>query len=464
MGTGSAGTYGYTRTVNGVQFFFPYAGFKGVDIGLNSLVASWQYVGQKGDYQSSMYCTDADAVNNGEINQYMHRARVYISKVNSWTETNVGTYNGNLHIDFANRRTAAPVRCVKDGKIGSITATLTPSEKTLVANALISLQYKAHSYGSAIESVVVQATYTDTSGELHTRAIRELELVGEYIVEGSVSYRVPSDCNENGVLFHLVVRNEHGLMYTEEVALLSTNITAEFNRWEDSMRGDINSTSRDFVIAGEQIRYYVNISANADPTSVLINGITATRSGSFAGDNVSNTTWYITWSQTTKGVYPMTVSATIDAKSITEEVGTISVYGLKVGSRTTTIDKSGETFYVLQNDNYNTTYLTSTGTNLTASMTLQGYYNLFSFEDEKIRSVARGTYLSGTNGTVSFNASGSDYQTSINGQNIRIYVQTSNGWWNQTYYLRQTGNTTVSMQTNNNNNNWRLLPVEYDRP
>ena len=464
MGSGSAGTYGYTRTVNGVQFFFPYAGFKGVDIGLNSLVASWQYVGQKGDYQSSMYCTDADAVNNGEINQYMHRARVYISKVNSWTETNVGTYNGNLHIDFANRRTAAPVRCVKDEKIGSITATLTPSEKTLVANALISLQYKAHSYGSAIESVVVQATYTDTSGELHTRAIRELELVGEYIVEGSVSYRVPSDCNENGVLFHLVVRNEHGLMYTEEVALLSTNITAEFNRWEDSMRGDINSTSRDFVIAGEQIRYYVNISANADPTSVLINGITATRSGSFAGDNVSNTTWYITWSQTTKGIYPMTVSATVDAKSITEEVGTISVYGLKVGSRTTTIDKSGETLYVLQNDSYNTTYLTSTGTNLTASMTLQGYYNLFSFEGEMIRSVARGTYWSGTNGSVSFNATGSNYQTSVNGQNIRIYAQTSNGWWNQTYYLRQTGNTTVSMQTNNNNNNWRLLPVEYDIP
>ena len=464
MGSGSVGTYGYTRTVNGVPFFFPYAGFKGVDVGLNSLVCSWKYVGQKGDYQSSMYCNDANAENNGGINQYMHRARVYISKESSWSETNVGSYSGNLHIDYANRRTAAPVRCVRDEKIGSITATLTPSVKTLEANKMISLSYSAHSYGSAIEQIIIRATYTDTSGELHTRDFREIEHIGAYEIDGTVSYITPSDCNDNGVMFHLIVRNEHGLMYTDEVALLRTNIAVEFNRWEDSVRGDINSTSREFVIAGEQIRYYVNISANSDPTTVLINGISATRSGSFAGDNVSNTTWYITWSQSAKGTYPMTVTATVAAKSVTAEVGTVTVYGLKVGSRTTSIDKSGEPLYVLQNDNYNTTYLTSTGTNLTASMTLQGYYNLFTFEGEKIRSVARGTYLSGTNGTVSFNATGSNYQTTTNGQNIRIYAQVSNGWWNQTYYLRQTGNTTVSMQTNNNNNNWRLLPVEYDKP
>ena len=464
MGSGSVGTYGYTRTIDGVSFFFPYAGFKGVDVGLNSLVCAWKYVGQKGDYQSSMYCNDADAQNNGGISHYMHRARVYISKESSWNETNVGSYNGNLHIDFANRRTAAPVRCVKDEKIGSITATLTPSEKTLVPNTTITLQYKAHSYGSAIESVVVRATYTDTSGERHIRDFREIEHIGEHEIEGVVSYRTPSDCDENGVLFHLVVRNEHGLLYTDEVALLSTNVTVEFNRWEDTVRGDITSASQGFVIAGEQIRYYVNISASADPTSVMINGMTATRSGSFAGTNVSNTTWYITWSQSTKGVYPMSVTATVDAKSVTAELGSISVYGLKVGSTTTDINKNGETLYVLQNDNYSTTYLTSTSANLAASMTMQGYYNLFTFEGETIRSVAKGTYLSGTNGSVSFSTTGTNYQTSVSGQTIRIYAQTSNGWWNQTYYLRQTGNTSVSMQTNTNNHNWRVSVVSYDKP
>ena len=160
----------------------------------------------------------------------------------------------------------------------------------------------------------------------------------------------------------------------------------------------------------------------------------------------------------------MSVTATVGDKSVTTPLGEITVYGLIVGSRTTTIDKSGATLYVLQNANFNSTYLTSTGTSLTASMTLQGYYNLFTFEGDKIRSVARGTYWSGTNGSVSFNATGADYRTSTSGENIRIYAQVSNGWWTQTYYLRQTGNTTVSMQTNTSNTNWSLYQVEYDIP
>ncbi len=464
MGSGTAGTYGYTRTINGQQFFFPYAGFKGVDVGLNSLISSWKYVGQKGDYQSSMYCNDADAANNGGINQYMHRSRIYVSSANSWNETNVGTYTGNMHSDFANRRTATSVRCVKDEKIGSISATLTPSVKSLVADTPITLTYKAHSYGSAIEHIEILASYTDTEGVEHDKVIREVEQVGEYITNGTVSYITPSDCNDDGVVFHLVVRNEHGLLYTEEVTLVGTSVTIEFNRWVDAMRDDINSSSRNFVVAGEQIRYYVNISANVEPTSVLINGMQATRSGSFAGSSVSNTTWYITWSQNSKGEYPMSVTATVDDKSVTTPLGEIAVYGLIVGSQTTTIDKSGATLYVLQNANFNSTYLTATSTSLTASMTLQGYYNLFTFEGEKIRSVARGTYWSGTNGSVSFNATGADYRTTTSGQNIRIYAQVSNGWWTQTYYLRQTGNTTVSMQTNTSNTNWVLYPVTYDIP
>ena len=460
MGSGSAGTYGYTRTVNGEQFFFPYAGYKGVDIGLNSLIASWKYVGQKGDYQSSMYCTDADASNNGGINQYMHRARVYISKESSWTETNVGTYSGQLHIDFANRRTAAPIRCVKDETIGSITATITPSSKFLVPNQQIALAYKAHSYGSAIEEISILATYTTIGGVVKEREIRRIEHIGEYEIEGSMSYVAPSDCDPYGVIFHLIVRNEHGLVYTEEVTLVENHTTIAFDRWEDSVRSDITSDSRNYVIVGEQIRYYVNISAKTVPTSVTINGVTATRSGSFSGDGVSNTTWYITWSQTTKGNYPMTADVVVDGVTTTQEVGMVPVYGITVGNRTTTVDTSGDTYYVLQNTSYNSTYLTSTNTNLTASMTLQGYYNLFSFEGGKIRSVARGTYFSGTNGTVSFNSTGSSYTIGTSGNNIQIY--SGSGW--RSYYLRQTNSTTVTMSTSNSNRNWDLYPVTLDQP
>lgn len=459
MGSGSNGTYGYTRTVEGKQFFFPYAGFKGVDVGLNSLICSWKYVGQKGDYQSSMYCTDADAVNNGDINQYMHRSRVYVSSASDWTETNVGTYTGNLHIDFANRRTATSVRCVKDEKIGSITATLTPSVRNLVANTQISLDYKAHSYGSAIESIAIRADYTDTSGVERHREFRTINNIDEYMTSGRVSYTTPSDCNDAGVVFHLVVRNEHGLVYTEEVTLVSDNLSIEFNRWEDTMQSSVNNTTRNFVVVEEEIRYYVNISASSEPSSVTIDGVAATKGGTFAGSDVSNTTWYITWSRDIKGVYDMEVTATLNGRTTRVQTLPVTVYGLTVSASTTTIDTSGNTLYILVNTNYSSTCMTSTGTSLSAN-TRWNYYSLFSVEGSKIKSLARGQYLNGTTGTINFSSSGTNYTFGTSGNAKQIYYRSGA----RSYYIRQTNSTSVSLSTSSTNRNWTFYPVTYDMP
>lgn len=459
MGSGSAGTYGYTRTIGGEEFFFPYAGFKGVDVGLNSLVSSWRYVGQKGDYQSSMYCTNADESNNGGINQYMHRSRIYLSKASTWTETNVGTYTGNLHSDFANRRTATSIRCVKDEKIGSITATLTPSSKSLVANSQITLSYKAHSYGSVIEHIEILASYTDVSGVEHDRVVRRIEQVGEYITNGVVSYLTPSDCNDMGVIFHLIVRNEHGLIYTEEITLVENTVEVHFNRWEDVVLPDISSDTRNFVVVGENIRYYVNVSANSEPSSVKINGVAATKSGTFNGSGISNTTWYIPWSEDTKGWYDFAVEVVSDGKSATFEMPQLAVYGLTVGSRTTTVDTSGNTMYVFQNASYTSTYMTSASTTLAAS-TECDYYSLFTIRSNKIQSVARESYLTGTNGSVTFGATGTSYTISTSGNNIRITYRS--GW--STYYMRQTSTTSIGMSNNTSYRNWNMYRVEYDVP
>ncbi len=458
MGSGTAGTYGYTRTINGQHFFFPYAGFKGVDVGLNSLISSWKYVGQKGDYQSSMYCDDTDAANNGGINQYMHRSRIYVSSANSWNETNVGTYTGNMHSDFANRRTAASVRCVKDEKIGSISATLTPSMKSLVANTTITLTYKAHSYGSAIEHIEILASYTDTAGVEHDKVIREFEHVGEYVTSGVVSYVTPSDYNDDGVIFHLVVRNEHGLIYTEEVTLVENSIEAHFNRWEDTMQTDITNNTRNFVVVGEEIRYYVNVSANTEPSSVKINGVEATKGGEFAGPSVSNTIWYVTWSRANKGIYDMSVEVTSGGKSATVPMPAVTVYGLTLGTRTNRPDTSGATMYMLQNAAYTETYMTATSTTLSASI-MQNYYSLFTIEGGKIKSEARGTYLTGTNGSVSFDT-GTNYSISTSGNNIRITYRS--GW--STYNMTQTSNISIGMSYSTTNRNWNLYPVTYDIP
>ena len=459
MGSGSNGTYGYTRTVDGKQFFFPYAGFKGVDVGLNSLICSWKYVGQKGDYQSSMYCTDADAVNNGDINQYMHRSRVYVSSAAEWTETNVGTYTGNLHIDFANRRTATSVRCVKDEKIGSITATLTPSVRNLVANTQISLDYKAHSYGSAIESITIRADYTNTSGvEIHGD-IRTINNIDEYATSGRVSYNTPSDCNDSGVVFHLIVRNEHGLVYTEEVTLVSDNLSISFNRWEDTIQNSVNNTTRDFVVVDEEIRYYVNVSASSEPSSVTINGTAATKSGTFAGSDISNTTWYITWSKNTKGVYDMEVTATLNGRTTRVQTPSVTVYGLTVSASTTNIDTSGNTLYLLVNTSYSSTCMTATGTSLSAN-TKWNYYSLFSVEGSKIKSLARGQYLNGTTGTINFSSSGTNYTFGTSGNTKQIYYRSGM----RSYYIRQTNSTSISLSTSSSDRNWTFYPVTYDMP
>ena len=463
MGSGSDGTYGHTRTINGEKFFFPYAGFKGVDVGLNSLVCAWKYVGQKGDYQSSMYCTDADAENNGGISHYMHRSRIYISKESSWTETNVGSYSGNLHIDFANRRTAAPVRCVRDEKIGSITATLTPSTRNLIANTQITIAYKAHSYGSAIENITIKASYTTTAGEVRERVIRSIDEVGEYEIQGNVSYITPSDCDSNGVLFHMIVRNEHGLIYTEEVTLIKTVMKAQFSHWEDKLNSSVNSNTRAFAVVGEQIRYYVNISADSDPTSVAINGVQATRSGYFNGSEVSNTTWYIEWSASTKGIYEMNVEVTVGGKSKSFTTTSVTVYGLVFSNRTTDIDTSGETLYMIQNAAYTSSYLTSLDTTLAANI-MSNYYNLFTIEGQRVKSVARGTYFSGTNGNVTFSDSGTNYSIAKSGNNIRITASVQSGWNTQTVYLRQTSNTAVQISNSTSNRNWNVWIITYDIP
>jgi hypothetical protein len=309
-----------------------------------------------------------------------------------------------------------------------------------------------------VEYVAITAFYTDTSGVRHDRILREVEHIGEYVVDGVVSYLTPSDYNDAGVIFHLIVRNEHGLIYTEEVTLVENSIEAHFNRWEDSLLPDITNNSRDFVVVGENIRYYVDVSANSEPSSVKINGIAATKSGEFLGSSVSNTTWYIPWSSNAKGSYPMEVEVVSGNKSATIPMRDIVVYGLKIGERTTTIDTSGQTMYMLQNAGYTSTYMTSTGTTLAAN-TSQNYYNLFTIEGGYINSIARDAYMTGTNGNVSF-GSGTSYTIAKSGSNIRISYRS--GW--STYNMRQTSNTAIGLSTSSSNRNWNLYPVTYDIP
>ncbi len=221
---------------------------------------------------------------------------------------------------------------------------------------------------------------------------------------------------------------------------------------------------------GQPIRYYVGVLASAKPTSVTINGVQAAELTDYnvvpqpSGIATSKTVWYIDWTPTTKDTYPMEVVATVDGMTDTRVVGSVKVAGLTVGNNTTNLTKDGATMYVLRNNKYNTTYLTAVNDNLSANTELN-YYNLFVFENNnRIKSVARGEYWTGTNGAISFNTTGTQYSFTTSGQNNRISYTSG-----RTYYLRQTNtsNTDVNFNSNTGNNSyrdWQIRPVTLDMP
>ena len=454
-GTGQAGTYGYTRNFNGTTLFFPYAGYKGVDVGLSSVALPWKYVGEKGDYQSSMYCMVTDDM-IGEITHYMHRERIYISKEQSWEELNVGTYNAYMTPCYANRRTAAPVRCVKDEMIGSITGSISVDTNTFVAGALVNISYNAHSYGSAIENVVIQAEYTTTNGVKMVREVRKENGIRKYNIEGAVPFNLPEDCDDNGITFKLIVENEHGLTHSDDTELTKTSIESVFMQWNDRNIDSINSSNRDYVIVGQPIRYYVGVLASAKPTEVTINGENATELTDYnvvpqpSGIATSKTVWYIDWTPTTKGTYDMTVVATVDGMTNENVVGSVKVAGIS-NTAATSLDTTGNTLYVVEATRTTGYYLTTEGNNLAASDTW-GYYSVVSIEGKKIKSFAKNLYFNGNNGNITFNATGTEYTITINGSNVTI----SNG----NNYIRQRSTATeVQISNSSSGRNWVFYPI-----
>lgn len=110
----------------------------------------------------------------------------------------------------------------------------------------------------------------------------------------------------------------------------------------------------------------------------------------------------------------------------------------------TSLDTSGNTMYVMKNTNYDT-YLTTSGSNVAASSSTVGIDNFVVIVSGKIKSVAKDTYFNGNNGNVSFNNTGTSYTINNNGGNVTISYSS----WS-TYYLKQTGDTSVSMGRNQN--------------
>ena len=249
------------------SIFFPYTGFKGVDRGLNSLVASWKYVGQKGDYQASTVSTYAS-----DEEYFMHRTRIYISKERQWSELNVGSYTGYQIEDHTNRRTAAPVRCVKNEEHSRIMAFVTPDKYTIsTSNPVVNLDLYAEAYGTTLQSATLTIGYhmknDDGSEGDHSEKpilyIPDISTESKWnrTVECNISELLGVDLTKTTGTFRFVlhVKSADNINKISSTSISLSNNHIGFETWNQT-----DST----VFIGEPISKQVRIYGDSKPTKV----------------------------------------------------------------------------------------------------------------------------------------------------------------------------------------------------
>lgn len=130
----------------------------------------------------------------------------------------------------------------------------------------------------------------------------------------------------------------------------------------------------------------------------------------------------------------------------------------------TTLDKSGNTKYVIRNAAYLSTSLTTSESNVAATSSALGINNYVVIEGNKIKSVAKNEnqYFSGYDGNVSFNNSGTDYTISKSGNGFTISHTEGILFWSTTYYLKQTDNSVSMSSGNNGNSTWQFYEVKKE--
>ena len=298
---------------NGDSYYFPYAGFKGVDVGLQSLVLAWRYVGEKGDYMSSW-------VNKTTGGKYNHRARVYISRSREWTETNVGTYSAYRHDDFTNRRTAGSIRCVKNDKpLGLLDIRLVPSQTSVQENDRIVLHCSAESVESTIDHVRVKVRNLKTGKETILYETKNGE-GGQSAWSKDVEFFTGDASGENysemGYTFELYCINSAGAAMTVHANVAYHSLNVDLSKWESAEASESPLPEQEFARV-------VHVQSSETPSKVEViykdsDGVertyditsTAYDSTLPSGGYISNLAYYHPFKFTKSGTYPVTIRVT----------------------------------------------------------------------------------------------------------------------------------------------------------
>lgn len=472
--------YGQIRTIpkvadeagERVEFYFPYTGYKGVDRGLNSLVGSWRYVGRKTDLQSSIISTTSG-------DSYMHRSRIYLSSESSWSELNVGNYQGHQIVDFTNRRTAAPVRCVKGVQIGRLLTTLDADRSSVIAGSSVNIDCTARSFESNIKSVIVTVAYHLKEGDQHVERVIYSSDAGFGLEwEDSFTYQIPNEAfveTTTGVFrFVLTVQNELGVSRIASTNVVVDDNSMDFTYWQ--MQDD-NDFDAQLPLVGKNISRAVRIYGNAEPTMVTINGVDVTSTkysranSTYAhdayygiGTNFGSITSSGNMSFTTRGYHEVVIEATYADGTVLRETREITVWGLTLIPKSDTNFTEGS-YYVFNNTAYDNTFLYDNGSHLAAeNLTQPLYRSLFYISGNSIHNVATGDYCTGYN-NVQIEASansGTQYQFTYNGSSFEIFYQYSSY---RSYYWKQTSATVTNVSRYESGNcYWNIYEAEPVAP
>lgn len=466
------------------EYYFPYTGYKGVDRGLNSLVCSWKYVGQKADYQSSIvsrYTDDGD--------YYMHRSRVYLSKASSWSELNVGNYTGHQISDFTNRRTAAPVRCVKDENHNRVIAHITPSQYTVTANSVIYLKLFAESFGGNLSSATLSVAYHLLNDDKHQ----------EYVVENwnnigghtwtkdqkfnfAQIYKVDADGNKTSdkidlsettgnFRFILHVKNEHNINRMSSTTVTLAKNYVSFDAWKQI----------DTVYVGESINRSVRIYGDSKPVQILMyknsepEGVDITANLSVIHGSSYTYDYYCSTnglSYATKGWNSVYFKITFESgETITTHEMNFKVRGITL-TEVKSVSSESDAYYVIKNNSING-YLYDGGAYMQASTTFD-YNSFFKFTGSSgkyiISNVATSDYVSlsiGWNTSLTISTidsnSATEFDVSYSSEYLYFTISYSYSSWRKYYWNLDSNSDNVDTATSSSTGTaWKIYRVSAD--
>jgi|GEM_PF-2251285 len=479
------------------SFFFPYSGFKGVDRGLNSLVTSWRYVGQKGDYQASTvstYATDQE--------YFMHRTRIYLSKERTWSELNVGSYTGHQIEDHTNRRTAAPVRCVKNEEHNRVMAFITPDKQTIAqANNEVTLTLYAEAFGTDISSATLSIGYHMKNGDGSEGPHQEYNIEvwqnintpqwnktvnfdfdNLYKLDGSgniTSEKIDLSETTGQFRFVLHVKSSDNINKISSTTISLANNNIGFQKWNE-----LDST----IFIGEPAIREVRLYGESRPTKVEMFKVKPDKSEEGPIDITANKVSENTGSSFPYDHFYSTNEVSFSDKGwnyvyfrVTYESGETVTYntnehhkkwfkvvGIQLGDELTTAPSDLNANYVIENVNGG--YVYDNGTNMSISNTYN-YSNFFKFVSSdggyKICNVQSTDFVVITTSwnSASLNIT-QDVESAASVFSIGSYnnngflISIRPGW--TTYYWNKNNNNVRASTNNNNNSRWKIRKVTID--